>query len=176
MEQHQQWRKLNGQKIHQPIEDEVRSAILREKEMGHQLKVCIGTDSQVKACPDRISGGRQTEFATVIVFIRKGKGGFMYISNKTTKMKMSIKQRMLTEVAKSIDVAYALCRVFTLYGVDMEVHADINTNPNFKSNDALKEAMGYIMGMPACRTGRGFAFKAKPEAFASSSCANKVVQ
>ena len=161
MEHHQQWRKLNGQKIHQPIEDEVRSAILREKEMGHQLKVCIGTDSQVK--------GKETEFATVIVFIRKGKGGFMYISNETTKRKISIKQRMLEEVAKSIDVAYALCKVFTAYGVDMEVHADINTNPNFKSNDALKEAMGYIMGM-------GFAFKAKPEAFASSSCANKVVQ
>jgi predicted RNase H-related nuclease YkuK (DUF458 family) len=51
----------------------------------------------------------------------------------------------------------------------MEVHADINTNPNFKSNDALEEAMGYILGM-------GFAFKAKPQAFASSSCANKVVQ
>jgi predicted RNase H-related nuclease YkuK (DUF458 family) len=50
----------------------------------------------------------------------------------------------------------------------MEVHADINTNPGFKSNDALKEAMGYILGM-------GFAFKAKPEAFASSCCADKVV-
>lgn len=161
MEHRQQWRKLSGQKILIPIEDEVRSAILREKEMGHQLKVCIGTDSQVK--------GKETEFATVIVFIRKGKGGFMYICNETTKQKMSIKQRMLLEVAKSIDVAYALCKVFTVYGVDMEVHADINTNPNFKSNDALKEAMGYIKGM-------GFAFKAKPEAFASSSCANKVVQ
>jgi predicted RNase H-related nuclease YkuK (DUF458 family) len=157
----QQWRKLSGQKILPPIEDEVRAAILREKEMGHQLKVCIGTDSQVK--------GKETEFATVIVFIRKGKGGFMYINNETSLQKMSIKQRMLTEVAKSIDVAYTLCRIFTLYNVDMEVHADINTNPNFKSNDALKEAMGYIMGM-------GFAFKAKPEAFASSSCANKVVQ
>ena len=161
MEHHQQWRKLSGQKIHIPIEDEVRAAILREKEMGHQLKVCIGTDSQVK--------GKETEFATVIVFIRKGKGGFMYINNETTLQKMSIKQRMLTEVAKSIEVAYALCSIFTLYNVDMEVHADINTNPNFKSNDALKEAMGYIMGM-------GFSFKAKPEAFASSSCANKVVQ
>jgi len=161
MEHQQQWRKLSGQKIHIPIEDEVRAAILREKEMGHQLKVCIGTDSQVK--------GKETEFATVIVFIRKGKGGFMYICNETSLQKMSIKQRMLTEVAKSIDVAYALCRIFTLYNVDMEVHADINTNPSFKSNDALKEAMGYIMGM-------GFAFKAKPEAFAHSSLANKWVQ
>lgn len=156
-----QWRKLNGEKIRRPIVDEVRAVLVREKEMGHELKVCIGTDSQVKS--------RETEFATVIVFIRKGKGGFMYIHNETTKQKMSIKQRMLTEVAMSIDVAYELCRLFTLYNVDMETHADINTNPSFKSNDALKEAMGYIMGM-------GFAFKAKPEAFASSSCANKVVQ
>jgi predicted RNase H-related nuclease YkuK (DUF458 family) len=157
----QQWRKLNGQKITRSMEDEIRAVIVREKEAGNELKVCIGTDSQVK--------GRETEFATVIVFIRKGKGGFMYIQNETTKIKMSIKERMLREVAKSIEVAYQLCRVFTLYGVDMEVHADINTNPQFKSNDALKEAMGYIVGM-------GFAFRAKPEAFASSTCANKMVQ
>ena len=102
----------------------------------------------------------------------------MYIHNETTQQKMSIKERMLREVAMSIDIAYTLCRIFTLYNIDMEVHADINTNPNFKSNEALKEAMGYIMAMPA-RLGRsegGFAFKAKPEAFASSSCANKIVQ
>ncbi len=160
MEQ-QQWRKLNGQRIQRPLELEVRAVIVREKEMGHALKVCIGTDSQVK--------GKETEFATVIVFIRKGKGGFMYIHNETTRQKMSIKQRMLLEVSKSIEVAYALCNLFTIYNVDMEVHADINTNPNFKSNDALKEAMGYILGM-------GFAFRAKPHAFASSNCANKVVQ
>jgi predicted RNase H-related nuclease YkuK (DUF458 family) len=161
MEQQQKWRKLDGTRIKTSIEDEVRRAIVREKEAGHELKVCIGTDSQVKS--------RETEFATVIVLIRKGKGGFMYIRNETTTQKMSVKQRMLMEVAKSIEVAYALCRLFTLYNVDMEVHADINTNPNFKSNDALKEAMGYILGM-------GFAFKAKPHAFASSNCANKVVQ
>jgi predicted RNase H-related nuclease YkuK (DUF458 family) len=161
MEQEQQWRKLSGERIGIPIAEEVSNVLTREKEMGYEVKVCIGTDSQVK--------GRETEFATVIVFIRKGKGGFMYIHNKITRQKMSIKQRMLMEVNKSIEVAYALCNIFSRFSVDMEVHADINTNPNFKSNDALKEAMGYIVGM-------GFAFKAKPEAFASSSCANKVVQ
>jgi len=161
MEQQKQWRKLDGTRIKNSIEDEVWGVIIREKEAGHQLKVCIGTDSQVKS--------RETEFATVIVFIRKGKGGFMYIHNEISTQKMSVKQRMLMEVAKSIEVAYALCKLFTIYDVDMEVHADINTNPNFKSNDALKEAMGYILGM-------GFAFKAKPHAFASSNCANKVVQ
>ena len=161
MEQQQKWRRLNGERITLPIEDEVRKAIVQEKENGNQLKVCIGTDSQVK--------GKETEFATVIVFIRKGKGGFMYIHNEITLQRMSIKERMLMEVSKSIEIAYALCRLFTLYNVEMEVHADINTDPNFKSHDAFKEAMGYIMGM-------GFVFRAKPDAFASSSCANKIVQ
>lgn len=160
MDNHQ-WRKLNGDKIIGPIEDEVRRIIVEEKEKGNVLKACIGTDSQVK--------GKETEFATVIVFVRKGKGGFMFIHNEITLQKMGIKERMLMEVAKSIDIAYSLCRIFTLYNIEMEVHADINTDPNFKSHDAFKEAMGYIMGM-------GFVFRAKPHAFASSSCANKAVQ
>ena len=154
------WRKFNGETIELPIYQAVENAIKRETAAGNRLKVCIGTDSQVK--------GHETEFATVIVFLREGHGGFMFIHNEKTTHQYSIKERMLVEVAKSIEIAYELCNLFSLYGVEMEVHADINTSPNFKSNDALKEAMGYILGM-------GFAFKAKPEAFASSSCANKIV-
>lgn len=154
------WRKFNGETLNLPIYQAVEAAIKRETEAGYRLKVCIGTDSQVK--------GKETEFATVVVFLREGHGGFMFIHNDKTLLQYSIKERMLVEVARSIEIAYELCNLFTLYNVDMEVHADINTNPHFKSNDALKEAMGYILGM-------GFAFKAKPEAFASSSCANRVV-
>jgi predicted RNase H-related nuclease YkuK (DUF458 family) len=154
------WRKFNGDKIELSIKNEVENAIQREVASGYKLKVCIGTDSQVKS--------HETEFATVIVFLREGRGGFMFIHNDKTTHKYSIKERMLVEVAKSIEIAYELCDLFTKYDVDMEVHADINTNPSFKSNEALREAMGYILGM-------GFAFKAKPEAFASSSCANKMV-
>ncbi|MBO9594087.1 MAG: ribonuclease H-like YkuK family protein [Niabella sp.] len=156
-----QWRKLTGERITTYIEDELLDVIRRERQLGSQLKVCIGTDSQVK--------GADTEFATAIVFIRKGRGGFMYLNNETTREKMSIRQRMMVEVARSIEVAYALSGVFNTHQVDMEVHVDINTDPMYKSNDALREAIGYITGM-------GFAFKAKPEAFASSCCANKVVQ
>jgi uncharacterized protein len=154
------WRRFNGAPIELPIYDAVEDTIRKEAEKGNKLKVCIGTDSQVK--------GRETEFATVIVFLREGHGGFMFIHNDKTEQSYTIKERMLVEVAKSIEVAYELCNLFTLYNVDMEVHADINTNPGFKSNDALREAMGYILGM-------GFAFKAKPDAFASSCCADKMV-
>src|SRR5215216_688750 len=107
MEQQQQWRKLSGEQIKIRIADEVMNVLMREREAGHELKVCIGTDSQVK--------GRETEFATVIVFIRKGKGGFMYIHNEITKQKMSIRQRMLNEVARSIDIAFVLSDIFSRY-------------------------------------------------------------
>jgi predicted RNase H-related nuclease YkuK (DUF458 family) len=154
------WRNFNGQSIEEPIKFSVEKIIIREHELGNKLKVCIGTDSQVK--------GSYTEFATVIVFLREGKGGFMLIHNEQSTVNYSIKERMIMEVSKSIEIAYELCELFTIYDVDMEVHADINTNPQFKSNVALSEATGYILGM-------GFAFKTKPEAFASSSCANKMV-
>ena len=154
------WRKFNGDVLSEPIYHAVEKVIRREMAAGYKLKVCIGTDSQVK--------GQETEYATVIVFLREGHGGFMFIHNERTRQQVTIKERMLLEVAKSIEIAYELCNLFTVYNVDMEVHADINTNPNFKSNAALREAMGYILGM-------GFAFKAKPEAFASSCCANKIV-
>ncbi|MBK7223050.1 MAG: hypothetical protein IPH94_17565 [Saprospiraceae bacterium] len=154
------WRKLNGDPLKLTIEEETEAVILRERDMGNRLKVCIGSDSQVR--------GGHIEFATVVVFLREGKGGFMFIQNEQFQGHMGIKERMITEVSKSVATAYALCNILDKYGVELEVHADINTDPTFKSNVALREAMGYIMGM-------GYTFKAKPDAFASSSCADKVI-
>ncbi|MBU3663849.1 MAG: hypothetical protein FGM41_11735 [Bacteroidetes bacterium] len=155
-----EWRRLNGEKIKRDIDQEVEALILKEKETGHKLKVCIGTDSQVT--------GLVTEYATVIVFVRPKHGGFMLISSEKTKQVYSLKERMIEEVSRSIQIAYQLCPLLDKHEVDLEVHADINTNPQFKSNSALSDAMGYILGM-------GFVFKAKPDAFASSYCANKIV-
>ncbi|MDG1298169.1 MAG: ribonuclease H-like YkuK family protein [Saprospiraceae bacterium] len=154
------WRRLNGDPI-DTIKTKVEETIIKEIADGHKLKVCIGTDSQVK--------GSIVEFACVIVFLREKKGGFMYINNyRMEKNDMSLKRRMILEVSRSVEVAYSLCDVFDRHDVELEIHADINTDPYFASNKALKEAMGYILGM-------GFVFKAKPDAFASSSCADKVV-
>lgn len=155
------WKKFSGDIIASPIIEEVENAIQREYHLGNKLKVCIGTDSQVK--------GTITDFATVIVFLREKKGAFMFIHQDRSIYNMSIKERMLAEVQRSIETAYTLCNLLDTYHIDLEVHADINTNPMFKSNQALHEAMGYILSM-------GFVFKAKPEAFASSACANKVIQ
>ena len=154
------WRRLNGQKLEGNLLTLVESTIIEERNKGNKLKVCIGSDSQCR--------GSITEYATVIVFLREKKGGFMFISNSRHQQEISLKERLITEVAKSVEVAYALCDLLDKYDVELEVHADINTDPHFQSNTALKEAMGYILGM-------GFVFKAKPDAFASTSCADKVV-
>ncbi|MBT8189345.1 MAG: ribonuclease H-like YkuK family protein [Bacteroidia bacterium] len=154
------WRRLNGDKLSLPVKAEVEATIKRERALGNKLKVCIGSDSLDRA--------GIVEFASVIVFLREKKGGFMFIHNDKIRQKMTLKERMIMEVAKSVEVAYSLCDLLDKYNVELEVHADINTDPNFKSNTALKEAMGYILSM-------GFVFKAKPDAFASSSCADKVI-
>jgi uncharacterized protein len=154
------WRRYDGTPISEGLLQAVEAAIVRETTAGHRLKVCIGTDSQV--VNDVI------HFATVIVFLRERAGGFMFINNGNVNRLMSLRERMIQEVGRSVEIAYALCGLLDQYHVELEVHADINTDPVFKSNSALKEAMGYILSM-------GFCFKAKPDAFASSSCADKFV-
>ena len=73
------WRKFNGETINLPIKDAVEEAIIKETEKNTRLKVCIGTDSQVK--------GEDTEFATVIVFLCEHNGGF--IDRKSTRLNSS---------------------------------------------------------------------------------------
>lgn len=154
------WKKLNGDSIGENLLQKVEETIVFERSQGHRLKICIGSDSVHK--------NDRTEYATVIVFLREGKGGFMFINKDIQVKKIGLKERMINEVSKSVATAYELCPILEKYNVELEVHADINTDPNFKSNVALKEAMGYILGM-------GYQFKAKPHAFASSCCADKAI-
>ncbi len=155
------WRNFRGEVFNEPITILIENAIVREQEAGHRLKICVGSDSQAYKS--------HVAYATVIVVLREGKGGFMFIKNQKGITKISTKERMLKEVTMSVETAYAVCHILDKYNVELEVHADINTDPKFESNVALKEAMGYILGM-------GFVFKAKPYAFASSSCADKMVK
>ena len=82
----ERWRRLNGQSLDKSLMDAVEETIIRERAAGHRLKVCIGTDSQ-----QRQEGA---EFATVIVFLREKRGGFMFIKNWDYKPKLSLKERM----------------------------------------------------------------------------------
>ncbi len=155
-----EWKRLNGEPI-LDVYESVETTILREIARNNKLKICIGSDSQVR--------GEKMDMATAIVFIREGKGGFMFVKKTSSKHNIGMRERLLKEVADSVEIAYKICPLLERYDIPMEVHADISTDPSFKSNVTLKEAMGYILGM-------GYTFKAKPNAFAGTSCANKIVQ
>ncbi|HEY0176618.1 MAG TPA: ribonuclease H-like YkuK family protein [Pedobacter sp.] len=107
------WKKFNGEVIHAPILEEVEQAIIRETENGYHLKVCIGTDSQVK--------GSFTDFATVIVLLREQHGGFMYIHQEKTQQKMTIKvsrgiqQRVLAAVVCRHPFAHKVLHLLRLF-------------------------------------------------------------
>ena len=154
------WRNFSGKVFNEPITTLVEKAIIREQKAGYRLKIYVGSDSQAYKT--------HVAYGTVIVILREGKGGFMFIRNEKGTTKIGIKERMLREVTLSVETAYGICDLLEKYNIPLEVHADINTDSKYKSNVALKEAMGYILGM-------GFAFKAKPYAFASSSCADSIV-
>ncbi len=155
------WRTMSGRRVEQSIRQELIRLASEAREAGDNIRVCIGTDSQVK--------GSTIRFATVIVFLRVGSGAVVLARKQELRTRLSIKQRMLEEVNRSMEVAISLQPLLTELNIRFEIHADINTHPSFKSHDAFAEAIGYIQGM-------GFDFRAKPFAFASTSCANRLVQ
>lgn len=152
------WKTFYGSTIQEPITDAVEKKLLELLTTGYPLKVCIGSDSMVY--------GKDVQFATAIVFVVIGNGGCMYIRKQKEHRLIPLKERMLMEIGQSIEIAYTIDPILKKLDIPMEIHADINRDPRFPSNASLKEAMGYIQSM-------GYAFVAKPDAFASSVCADR---
>jgi uncharacterized protein len=160
-----------GKKIEIPVVEYLENLIKEELAKGYEILVSVGTDSQ--------RDGRGYKFATVILInvrenlgggVTVGRGGKMversYKLNVHKRNKEGVNERMMTEVGKSIEVAYEIAPLLDKYGIKLEVHADINPDPRWESNKALASAIGYILGM-------GYQFKVKPDAFAASYCGDK---
>ena len=80
--QQETWQNMTGKFFQKPIEKLVEEAIIREQNLGHQLKVCIGSDSHVY--------GNEIQYATAIVFVRKGKGAFTFIRKQKEFQKIRL--------------------------------------------------------------------------------------
>jgi len=165
------WKRMSKSAIDLPLFEYLKKIFIEEAEKGFDIKICIGTDSQ--------RSGKGYRFATVIVISTSedlgggsvvGRGGIVlgtnYFSTRYKKTKGGVKERMLYEVAKSIEVAYNIAPLLDEYYIPLEVHADINPDIQWESSKALQEAVGYILGM-------GYDFKVKPDAWAASKGADK---
>jgi predicted RNase H-related nuclease YkuK (DUF458 family) len=178
------WKRVNHGPIEEPILEYLEKLFDNELENGNKVKVAVGTDSQ--------KSGKGYKFATVILIMTEksmgfengveiytGKGAMIIAATFWEEMKAGTKakrhreievlnQRMLLEVSKSIEVAYEIAPLLDLYDIKLEIHADINPDPDRGlSNSALNEAVGYILGM-------GYEFKVKPDAWAASNAADNL--
>lgn len=165
------WKRKN-KVIEEPILDYLGKILIEEIDKGHMLKVSVGTDSQ--------KAGKSYKFASVILIsitedlgggVTVGRGGKIIYKTFTHEFKSFgkglVNERMMFEVSKSIETAYEISELLALYDIKLEIHADINPDSKHESNKALQQAVGYILGM-------GYDFKIKPNAPASSSCADKL--
>jgi uncharacterized protein len=155
------WKSMAGTTIHD-IESALQQKITENESQGFIQTLCIGTDSQVHTR----KGEDIITVVTAIVILRQGKGGNVFYHTSSISQSMTIRERMLYESTQSIIIAHELHNIIHKENLNLQIHADINTNSAHKSNVALKEAMEQVMSMD-------ITFKAKPDAWASSYVANK---
>jgi len=108
--------------------------------------------------------GGEWIFATVVCAYKQGKGGnFFYRRKKLPRgLFKTLYDRMMQEVCFSLEAAEELKAVIER---EPKIHLDVNTGPT-ASSKFLGRLTSYVQSM-------GYEAKVKPEAWASSSIADK---
>ncbi|MCP4130159.1 MAG: hypothetical protein GY754_04000 [bacterium] len=130
----------------------------------------IETSSQDSAiyvgCDSKLTGPYTLFGLVVVLHIEGHKGGMVYGQKSLVNRRMAINERLLREVDIAMESAFTICG-----SVDrrvMEVHLDINPNPEHKSNGVMKRAVSYVQA-------QGFEYKIKPSAWAASTAADYLI-
>ena len=139
------------------------TSVLREiGGSSRETRVYVGCDSILR----RAGKGFKATYSTVVVIHKDAcRGCQVYGEIVTQSFYGSLKERMFNEAMLAADMAMKIkphmgSRV-------LEVHMDINTNPEHASNVAIKEAAGYVRGLV------GIEPKFKPNAPIASGCADR---
>lgn len=119
----------------------------------------IGTDS--------LQTGRLTQFVTIVAILSANqKGGRVAYSREVVPRITSMRERLLKEVWKSVDLGMQLG---PLVAGDLTISIDVNPEKKHKSSQYLQELAGLVVG-------QGFKLLTKPDAFAASHVADHVVR
>jgi uncharacterized protein len=120
--------------------------------------VHVGTDS--------LQTGRLTQFVTVVVILTPRKGGRVAYQREAVPRIHSLRERLLTEVWRSVDLGLQLS---PLVKGDLSVHIDANPVVAHKSSAYVQELVGLVVG-------QGFKALIKPQSWAASHAADHVVR
>lgn len=123
-------------------------------------ELVIGTDSQ--------NAGNITEYITVVIVLRPGKGGRCFFSRERVPRIKSLRERLMKEVWMSVELGMEL-NVDIPETQKLTIHIDANPDTKFKSSDVVQEMVGLVLG-------QGFGAVVKPDAWAASHAADHIVK
>ena len=145
------WKTLNEV----PISD-IRQFVKEAAAFGQAVH--IGTDS--------LQTGKYTQFVTVVAVLTPMKGGrAAYLREKVDRI-TSLRERLLKEVWKSVDLGLTLQDVIP---GELTVHIDANPVIKYHSSKYVQELVGLVVG-------QGFKALIKPDAWAASHAADHIVR
>lgn len=145
------WKTLSGDKV-EDIHKFVKDAAVAGQ------PVHIGTDS--------LQTGRYTQFCTVIAILNPGKGGRAAYCREVTTRITSLRERLLKEVWKSVEIAMELAAVVP---GELTVHVDANPQEKHMSSKYVQELVGLVVG-------QGFKVQIKPNSWCASHAADHIVR
>lgn len=142
------------------------------KDLKKAIRESSPTSNVYVGCDSKRTPSGVVKYATVVILHIDGKHGgkmWSFISKEMDYGSIkNPKMRLIREAYKAVEIAAQI--VDDVGERNFEVHLDLNSNPEYKSNSVVKEALGYVMGV------LGFSAKIKPHAWASSSAADKLTQ
>lgn len=120
--------------------------------------VHIGTDS--------LQTKRYTQFVTVVVILRPGKGGRIAYSREVVPRISSLRERLLKETWRSVTLGLECTQ--NVPG-ELTIHIDANPVEIHKSSQFVQELVGMVVG-------QGFQALIKPDSWAASHAADHIVR
>jgi len=145
------WKTLNEERI-----DDIRAFVRAAARDGQAVH--LGTDS----LPSR----RFTQFVTVLAILTPGKGGRAAYAREVVPRISSLRERLLREVWRSVELGLALTDVVP---GPLTVHIDANPVVTHRSSRYVQELVGLVVG-------QGFKAAVKPESWAATHAADRVVR
>jgi predicted RNase H-related nuclease YkuK (DUF458 family) len=114
-------------------------------------------------------GRWHARYATVIVVHYASRhGASIFYEDTVLEDYGNLKMRLLNEVMFATNAALEI--MDHLEGRHLEIHLDVNPDPKHKSNVALREAIGYVLG------NTGITPHVKPQAWAASHASDHCVR
>lgn len=145
------WKTLTGRAIEDVVEFVSENA--RDGQVVH-----LGTDSLQRA--------RSTRFVTVVAILTPGRGGRAIWRGELRPRIASLRERLLREVWLSVELGL---RLHPVVPGPLHVHIDANPVARHKSSAYVQELVGLVVG-------QGFRAVIKPESWAASRAADRLVR